>query len=106
MKQYLVFESSEDLDKKVAIGNKKLFKAGGKSICIARMSSGVVAFENECPHMGEGLNKGHINPFEEITCPWHSYRFSLKTGEEVANKCTGLKFINLVETKGKTYLEF
>ena len=106
MKQYLVFESSEDLDKQVPKGEKKLFRAGGKSICVVRMSSGVVAFENECPHMGEALSRGHINPFEEITCPLHAYRFSLRTGEEVSNKCSGLKFIRLQETDGKTYLEF
>ena len=106
MKQYLVFESVQDSLKIVPLGEKQLFKAGGKSICIARIGIGLVAFENACPHQGEGLNKGHINPFGEITCALHAYRFSLKTGEEVANKCGGLKFINLVDIKGKVYLEF
>ena len=106
MKQYLLFESTEDLDKKVPMEAKKLFKAGDKSICVVRMQSGVIAFENECPHMREGLSKGHINPFGEITCPWHAYRFSLLTGEEVSSRCSGLKFINLKEMRGKIYLEF
>jgi len=106
MNQYLVFESNEESDKMIPFGEKRLFKAGGKSICVARIQSGLVAFQNACPHQGEGLNKGHINPFGEITCPLHSYRFDLKTGDEVANKCAGLKFINLVEIKGKVYLEF
>ena len=106
MKQYLVFESSKDALKIVPLGQKKLFRVAGKLICIAQIQSGLVAFENECPHQGEGLNKGHINPFGDITCPLHSYRFSLKTGEEVNNKCRGLKFINLTEGNGKTYLEF
>lgn len=106
MNQYLVFKDSEESDRVIPLGKKRLFKAGGKSICIAQIPTGMVAFENACPHQGEDLNKGHINPFGEITCPLHAYRFSLKTGEEVTNKCSGLTFINLREIKGKTYLEF
>lgn len=106
MKQYLIFESSEDSLKIVPFGEKKLYRAGGKAICVARVKSGLVAFENACPHQGEGLNKGHINPFGEITCPLHTYRFSMSTGQEVDHKCAGLKFINLKQIEEKMYLEF
>ena len=106
MKQYLVFESSEDSLKIIPLGEKKLFRAGGMAICIARIDTGLVAFENACPHQGEGLNKGHLNPFGDIICPLHAYRFNLTSGEEVGNKCGGLKFINLNEISGKMYLEF
>lgn len=105
MKNYLVFKNKEKSNDMIPFGEKKLFQAGGKLICIARIQTGLVAFENACPHQGEGLSKGHINHLEEIICPLHIYRFSLKTGEEVANKCSGLKFINLLEIKGKIYLE-
>jgi nitrite reductase (NADH) small subunit/3-phenylpropionate/trans-cinnamate dioxygenase ferredoxin subunit len=41
------------------------------------------AIRNTCPHMGgelgEGLLQGDI-----VTCPWHGWRFNVKTGKSPA----------------------
>jgi phenylpropionate dioxygenase-like ring-hydroxylating dioxygenase large terminal subunit len=42
--------------------------------------SALGAFSSVCPHMGGPLEQGQIEN-DEVTCPWHRYRFSLSTGE-------------------------
>ena len=53
-----------------------------QKICIAHTPKGWFAIEDQCPHLGESLSKGNLNFLNEITCPWHSYRYSLYTGRE------------------------
>lgn len=51
-------------------------------IAIARLNNGndYVAFEPRCPHargpLAEGERKGDV-----IVCPWHFFRFDLRTGK-------------------------
>lgn len=40
----------------------------------------VMAFRNQCPHMGMPLDGGLVDG-SAITCPWHGFRFDLATGE-------------------------
>jgi nitrite reductase/ring-hydroxylating ferredoxin subunit len=56
--------------------------SGIGEIAIARLSDGseYVAFESRCPHalgpLAEGKRNGDV-----IICPWHFFRFDLKTGK-------------------------
>ena len=56
--------------------------SGIGEIAIARLSDGsaYVAFEPRCPHalgpLAEGKRNGDV-----IICPWHFFRFDLKTGK-------------------------
>lgn len=56
--------------------------SGIGEIAVARLSdgSGYVAFESRCPHargpLAEAKRKGDF-----IICPWHFFRFDLKTGK-------------------------
>lgn len=56
-------------------------------IFLARYGDEYYAAANECPHQGYSLNEGTINYLREIVCPWHAYRFNLKTGQEAEMKC-------------------
>lgn len=71
----------------------RLVVVANKNICVVRQGKGLTAFENECPHMGEGLSGGLINFMNEIVCPLHSYKFNLHNGEEESRRCPTLKFI-------------
>ncbi len=37
------------------------------------------AIRNQCPHMGGDLGEGLLQG-DIVTCPWHGWRFSVKTG--------------------------
>ena len=56
--------------------------SGIGEIAVARLSdaSGYVAFEPRCPHargpLAEGKRHGDV-----VICPWHFFRFDLKTGK-------------------------
>lgn len=103
--RYLVFESKHELDKHLPIGSKLKVRIKGKPICIVRKEpKGLIAFEDECPHMSESLYTGSLNHLNEIVCPWHSYRFNLETGAENENKCASLNFYEVSENDGGYYL--
>lgn len=39
-----------------------------------------MAISDRCPHNGESLSRGRLNPFGEVVCPLHGYRFRLIDG--------------------------
>lgn len=73
----------------------RLVIAGKRNICVVRQNEKLIAFENECPHMKEGLNGGVVNHLNEIVCPLHTYKFSLQTGVEERQRCSQLRFIEV-----------
>ncbi|WP_422360906.1 Rieske (2Fe-2S) protein [Reichenbachiella sp.] len=91
MDKYLVFESKEQAESVILLNQIKKIRIGKLEICLANTRIGFVAFEKECPHLGDDLSKGKINPMGEVVCPWHSYKFSLETGEECESRCRGLR---------------
>jgi nitrite reductase (NADH) small subunit len=53
----------------------------GKAIAITQVGESYFAFENECPHAQGPLSEGHIDEQTlEVTCPYHSWRFSIEDG--------------------------
>jgi nitrite reductase (NADH) small subunit len=64
----------------------------------------VFAVSATCPHLGGPLEEGEI---EEgcVTCPWHSWRFDLKSGhcENVPHQ--HLRAYSASIEKGRVYLE-
>jgi nitrite reductase/ring-hydroxylating ferredoxin subunit len=50
-------------------------------ICVVRLGDDFFAVGDKCSHNGESLSKGKVNFIGEVICPWHGYRFNLKTGK-------------------------
>jgi nitrite reductase/ring-hydroxylating ferredoxin subunit len=81
MKRFKLAENIDALTRIIPSGEKKLVRAGALSVCLLHEANGGwVAFEEACPHMGQSLTQGFINSQNEIVCPWHAYRYHLKTG--------------------------
>lgn len=102
--EFKLFDSIEEMIK--ALENKKprLVRAGNKNVCVVMLDHELIAFENECPHMGESLHNGVINHLNEIVCPLHFYRFNMKTGEST-HDCTPLKKVKVL-IKKEVFLVF
>ena len=55
-------------------------EADGVEICLANVNGSLSAIDNICPHRQGPLGQGWLEG-EAVVCPWHSWTFSLKTGE-------------------------
>ncbi|OJJ20104.1 hypothetical protein BKI52_16665 [marine bacterium AO1-C] len=88
LKWYKIFASTEDANKQVPLNTTKRARIGTQKVCIAHTSEGFFAVDDECTHMRASLTNGRLNNFSEVVCPWHDYRFCLKTGAEKSGKNT------------------
>jgi 3-phenylpropionate/trans-cinnamate dioxygenase ferredoxin subunit len=72
----------------VKVGTKADFKDGtltgvqvnGLAVCVAHAAGGFYAFADRCTHAEAMLSRGDLEDGEEVVCPLHGARFSIKTG--------------------------
>lgn len=72
----------------VKVGKKEDFKdqtltgieVKGEAVCVARVGDAFYAFEDTCSHAHAMLSRGDLEQ-DEVVCPLHGARFSVKTGE-------------------------
>jgi len=68
----------------------QLVLIGSRRVCFVLHNNSLLAIEDKCSHNGESLSKGTVNYLGEVICPWHGYRFNLKTGRESAERSRDL----------------
>lgn len=60
-------------------GESKVVNVDGSEVALFNIDGKFFAVANTCPHkggpLGEGLVEGDV-----VTCPWHGWRFNVKTG--------------------------
>ena len=61
---------------------------GDVDVLLAHTSAGIVAVDDRCPHMSAPLSIGELDHCV-VSCPLHSGRFDLATGEVVQMPTTG-----------------
>jgi nitrite reductase/ring-hydroxylating ferredoxin subunit len=94
---FKIFESREQAHLHLKEGAPQLLILRGQSVCLVMKNDSLYAVENKCAHNGESLSKGKVNFLSEIVCPWHGYRFNLKTGRECAERCRDLQVYSVLE---------
>lgn len=54
---------------------------GDLELAVFRLSPGdeIIVLENACPHASGNLSGGEVDG-NEVSCPWHHWRFDLRTG--------------------------
>ncbi len=90
-------------------GERKIIKAGPRSIGVFRIDDEFFAIRNRCPHQGGPLCLGRLSPWAVSTepgkvtmegpprlvaCPWHGWEYDLETGQS---------FMGPGETRVKAY---
>jgi nitrite reductase (NADH) small subunit/3-phenylpropionate/trans-cinnamate dioxygenase ferredoxin subunit len=55
-------------------------RVGELNLAVFDLGDTVVAVDNECRHVGNPLDDGHVSG-GCVTCPWHGWRYDLRTGE-------------------------
>ncbi|MEO1256340.1 MAG: Rieske (2Fe-2S) protein [Bacteroidota bacterium] len=101
-----IFDSVFEAKAVLSNNDPKLVRVDDKEICVIRKNDHIYAFENSCPHMGERLHLGNTNYLDEIICPLHTYRFSMKTGIETNQRCGDLKLYQILQKENGVFLEY
>ena len=90
-------------------GERRIVKAGARSIGVFRVEDEFFAIRNRCPHQGGPLCQGRLSPWAVasgpgqvrmegpprlVACPWHGWEYDLETGQS---------FMGPGETRVKAY---
>ncbi|MCC6177752.1 MAG: Rieske (2Fe-2S) protein [Chloroflexi bacterium] len=60
----------------------RVFEVDGFRIVVVNSAGELYALDNQCPHLGGPLDRGTCDD-GIITCPWHGWRFNVRTGRAV-----------------------
>ena len=60
-------------------GKSRLAQIDGRAIAIFNVDGVLYAMEDTCLHAGGPLSEGRVEG-TIVTCPWHDWRYDLKTG--------------------------
>src|SRR4051812_18965110 len=64
---------------------------GDKKICVVKKDENLFACAGSCPHAGGVMASGYVDALNNIVCPVHHYRFSLKNGRNTSGEGYSLK---------------
>jgi nitrite reductase (NADH) small subunit len=63
----------------IAPGTALIVTVGRYDVALFNVEGEIHAYENACPHQGGPIGEGWIED-GVVTCPWHAWRFNLRTG--------------------------
>ena len=63
----------------IAPGTAIVVAAGRYDVALFNVGGEIHAYENACPHQGGPIGEGWIED-GIVTCPWHAWRFDLRSG--------------------------
>lgn len=100
-------------------GSRVITEIDGIEIAVLNVHGKYYAIPNTCPHvggpLGEGRLTGHtdVDECEEITysetetvltCPWHTRRFDITTGENIDDSRFKIPTFDVQEVDGQIYV--
>lgn len=74
----------------LAPGSGLVAEVNGQSIALFNVGGTFYAIDNTCVHRGGPLGEGELEG-EEVTCPWHAWRYNVKTGACTTNPSACVK---------------
>ena len=64
-------------------GENKVVNANGTEMALFNVDGEFFAISNTCLHRGGPLGEGFLEG-DVVSCPWHGWRYSVKTGANVS----------------------
>jgi NAD(P)H-dependent nitrite reductase small subunit len=65
-------------------GTAKVVEVQDVGVALFNLEGTIYAIDNMCQHAGGPLGEGTIKG-DIVICPWHGYRYHIKTGQYVKN---------------------
>lgn len=87
----------------LACGGAVCVDADGTRIAVFRTRDGYHALADRCNHMGGPLSHGDVTG-STVTCPWHGWRYDLRTGARVDRPGQAVTAYPLENRQGWLYL--
>lgn len=86
-------------------GATTLVTARGRKIALTRVGDEVFAMRDACPHRAGPLSDGRVSAARlELICPWHFFRFDLRTGASITNPALVNETYPVVIDNGNVYV--
>jgi nitrite reductase/ring-hydroxylating ferredoxin subunit len=63
----------------LAPGQSRVVEVEGRELALFNVEGAFHCLSNVCPHVGGPLGEGALKG-ETVVCPWHGWRFNVKTG--------------------------
>ena len=78
MSNFVKVCSSSDLKP----GENRVVNVDGTDVALFNVEGEFFAINNTCLHRGGPLGEGFLEG-DVVTCPWHGWRYSVKTGQNI-----------------------
>lgn len=77
---------AQDLKKALPL----VFEFHDERYCLNHWQGEWIVYGATCPHLLGPLDEGSLDQDGSVTCPWHGYRFDIKSGHKLDGKCRDL----------------
>jgi len=88
----------------VETGQGRVVEANGKTLALFNVDGVFYAMDNACAHRGGPLGEGDLDG-TIVTCPWHAWRWDVKSGANVNNPALRVACFPVVVENGAVFVE-
>ncbi|MEM9185733.1 MAG: Rieske (2Fe-2S) protein [Planctomycetota bacterium] len=74
----------------IAEGHGETVTVDGRLVALFNRGGQYYAIDDLCPHQGASLGAGEVDEDGAVACPWHAWRFNIKTGKWCDNPTLGV----------------
>jgi nitrite reductase (NADH) small subunit len=85
-------------------GAARVIDAGRRTLALFNVEGAFFAIDNACPHRGGPLGEGDVDG-TVVTCPWHAWRWDVRTGVNVNNPAVKLGCFPVTVEEGALVVE-
>ena len=88
----------------IAVGEGRVVEADGKTLALFNVDGAFYALDNACAHRGGPLGEGDLDG-TVVVCPWHAWRWDVKTGANVNNPAVRMTCFPVSVDGGRVFVE-
>ena len=88
----------------IGVGEGRVVEADGKTLALFNVDGAFYALDNACAHRGGSLGEGDLEG-TVVVCPWHAWRWDVKTGANVNNPAVRMTCFPVSVDGGRVFVE-
>ena len=88
----------------IGVGEGRVVEADGKTLALFNVDGAFYALDNACAHRGGPLGEGDLEG-TVVVCPWHAWRWDVKTGANVNNPAVRMTCFPVSVDGGGVFVE-